>query len=282
MFRDLLQAEIKWLLALSLEEKKLLGNGCWTPGQPFPLHCFCLSGEIALVLLHIKPVCTAVHFRWTTMGSRFYKDLLRPWCEKYQLKEHGFDWELTPSDAAYYESATGRQSFGSSAMFMDTNNAQAELVTDVFHRTTHGALTEELRLCFGYPSSVESAGSYKQCSKIYYQFQNPEQLFASNKDDICSPCLEYDAKSGDGKSVGLHFHECRQALLTYGISIALDIDQQGKWSNEAIAETWWAAAGADLQSWIDLVNKDVLWNRLPLETGRYETIRQLMKHQQQG
>jgi hypothetical protein len=99
-----------------------------------------------------------------------------------------------------------------------------------------------------------------------------------DKDDICSPCLEYDAKSGDAASVGLHFHTCRQALLKYGISIALDIDQQERWSNEAIVATWWAASGADLQSWIELVNQDVLWNRLPLE-GRYEEIRQLMAYQ---
>jgi len=277
MFRDLFQAELQWLLALSLGEKQLLGNG-WTPacGQPFPHHQFALSGEIALVLLRIKPVCTATHGRWTALGARFYRDLLQPWCERYRLDEHGFAWELFPRSVF-----VGLKDC-TSAMFRDTHNKHAALVQAVFHRTERGALQEELRLCYGIPSSVEGeeASGYTRCSKIYYQFQDPASLFAVSPDEICSPCLEYDATARDATAVGLHFHTCRQALLTYGISIALDIDQQEKWSNDAIAATWWAAANRDLPCWIELIQRDVLWNRLPLETGRYEIIRHLMKHQQ--
>jgi hypothetical protein len=188
---------------------------------------------------------------------------------------------MTSPKAAYYYNASGgtgsiRQGCGSGAMFHDIQSLLSGLVDEVFHRTSHPASMEELRQCFGSPFSITC--SPQGDSGITYRFQQPKELFLVEKEDICrSPCIQFHAHSSEAVAVGQHFRQCREALLTLGVSIALEIDDQEKWSDDDIVACWHAAAGGDAID-VLLADDDVLWSRLPFHERHQRLLRNIRLH----
>lgn len=274
MFQDLVASEVKWLRSLSKEEKKLCSGNRWTlgAGNSFPLNHYCYSGagEVALVLLRIQPCCVVAHTYWKDMGKKWYENVLKPWVDKHQLIQQGFRIGMIPSRAAYYLSDDGRQGFGNGAIFKDTRSLQAGLVDEVFNRTTHPVTMEELHQCFGHPSSITHGPQGD--SGITYRFQKLKEFFSVGNEDICCfPCIKFRAHSQEALAVGQHFRMCREALLTLGVSIVFDIDEQEKWSDDDIISCWQAAAGGDA---IDvLLADDVLWRRLTFHDRHQRLLR---------
>lgn len=259
IFDELFQSEISWLKSLPSEVQEEIMPG-WkaTLGWPAPINHIHSTGDIAMVLAGIKPCSVVGHGTYKPHGRSYYEKILRPWYDRYFKEDSGFICELSMPGVAYYviDSKGNTVDFGENAVFRNIRHPVSDLVEEVFTRTDRPVTTEELRVCFGFPSRYDKrTGSY-----IVYQFQNPEELF--NIDECCcSPCLDYTSREADAVAVGRHFRKYQKAMKALGYSIALDIQNQTLWSIEAIATAWYEAAGQDYNEFERMIIADEIWNR---------------------
>jgi len=256
---ELFQSEISWLKSLpSGVKEKLMPNWNANMGWPAPINHICVTGEIALVLSGTKPCSVVGHGTYQPYGRLYYEKILRPWYDKYFKEDSGFVCELSMPGVAYYviDSKGNTVDFGENAIFRNTRHPISDLAEEVFSRTDRPVTMEELRVCFGFPSNYD----IRTDSDIVYQFQNPEELFNIGQ-VCCSPCLDYVSREADAAAVGRHFREYQKAMKALGYSIALDIDNQSLWSDEAIATAWYEAAGRDYDEFERMIRADELWMR---------------------
>jgi len=277
--KELFQLEIDWLKSLPIDDKNKLFPDYVDLDRDHPINHICVTGEIALVILGIKPCCAVNHGYHTDYGKMLYEQVVKPWYNKHFDDEGGcnFVCELTKPGTAYYtgtlfDGGPGKRvDWGNSMLFWNISHPESDLVADVFTRTTRPTSNEEFRICFGIPAK-DSGGRRNTCTRIEYQFQNPTDIYQI-EDVCCSPCLEFISRDVDAAAVGAHFKKCREALGSIGYSIALDIHGQDKdsaawdgissqpWSSDAIATSWLAASGGDITRFMHMIKDDTLWVR---------------------
>ena len=269
---ELFHSEVIFLKSLSIEDKAKIFPQWWAHPDASagkweaPINHLGMTGEIALVLARIKPCSvTCNHFLYPEYGKKLYDEVVLPWYQKFFTEGSGFVCELSAPGVAYYptKNAEGKTAdFGNNTVFRDTKHPDSSLVAEVFTRIHCPVDNEELRVCFGIPASYRG----RNVSPIQYQFQNPKAIYKMEQ-LCCSPCLEYEAREADAAAVGRHFRKCRKAMKTLGHPIALDIYHQedstsnNAWSAGAIANTFFEAAGRDLEEFKSMIRDDELWVR---------------------
>mmetsp|Transcript_13042 Transcript_13042/g.30009 ORF Transcript_13042/g.30009 Transcript_13042/m.30009 type:complete len:420 (-) Transcript_13042:29-1288(-) len=261
IFRELFDSEIRFMKGLGEETLKKMCGGSWDPRfceGGAPINHFSTSGEIGLVLAGVKPCSVVAHHNLQEYGQLLYRNVLRPWYEKYFSEDSGFVCELGSPGCAWYESDSGVADIaGGASMFINLNHSDASYAIGILRTKNSRATTqEELRKVFGYPASDEGGIE----SLIEYQFQNPASIYKI-KNCCCSPCLDFRAIESDAASVGRHFRQCREGMLKLGYSLALDVYHQDEWSPRAVATAWYYAAGCDMEECLQMLQADQVWMR---------------------
>lgn len=253
--------------------------------ETWPLNHLFLAGQVALVLARAIPCPLLGHdstrFQPRVYSEYYFKEAVSPWYEKHKafLNKEGFyierinhgvflsdrpcgclqDGELCGDPADY--------GFGA-VLVKDTHSLMIGLVNKVFCTERSRNVDEwdeeetvshdDLVSCTTFVPTTKATmatGSY-----VSYPFEFSSQIFGVDGHELCcSQCFyfENNVTPEDVIALGKHFHGCYEAMFKIGFYIALDVIHQKDWSDESLADLWFAAAGANIDTFNTWIEKSL-------------------------
>ena len=139
--KELFQLEIDWLKSLPIDDKNKLFPDYVDLNRDHPINHICVTGEIALVILGIKPCCAVNHGYHTDYGKMLYEQVVKPWYNKHFDDEGGcnFVCESTKPGTAYYtgtlfDGGPGKRvDWGNSMLFWNISHPESILLLMCSH-----------------------------------------------------------------------------------------------------------------------------------------------------
>ena len=242
---DFRKRELAFLHGLSVESKKALVPSWPGPSEPFPAHHLLLSGELALVLLGVKPCAVFGNGRWPGLGPALWEAVLVPWAVAHAVVGRWFRLERIAS-AVVPSEVPGHPGFFGWPILLDTRDAVGcARAVSVLLGGDAVVQNAAVGAALGYPGSEGTATA----ASVYYMAANDEAYRdpAFPAEPICCvPLVEYRAGRSDAAAVGAHFRRAADAVAAApGLGLALELDLQAcsGWGPAGLAALCTAAWG---------------------------------------
>ena len=263
--RDLYDREIN-LLSMSKGDDKLLRN----------LKIYgktnVLSGEIALVLIRRQP---CFYFAFHGSADAYYKIVLRSWYQKHKkfLRSEGFHLsKVNPTE----ELKVGCIFKNNRSPLIDLAEALVMPPSERSFPFTQGDRDK----CYGtWNGSVFSSKIEDDTALVEYTLRDMQPMikFANGNAFMRSAIwMGRSARPENSADIGTHFAQTRTSVKEFfGFDLTLIITGLKRWPDNAIVETWLAAAHGNVQlllKWLDSIDNDKSHNKV-IEKGDLDVLR---------
>ena len=221
-----------------------------------------ISGEIALVLIGRHP---CFPFGFDGSAEAYYKIVLRPWYQKYEkfLRSEGF----------HLSKVNETEELRAGCILKNKRSPLLHLANAFVMPPSERSIlfTQDDRdKCYGTwsgsTSVTELEGSIKPVGDMAlvgyaHRDMKPMIKFTNGNAFLRSAFwLVRAARPGNSKDVGTHFAETRASVREcLGFDLTLKIGGLKRWPDNAIVETWLAAADGKVQillKWLDSIDND--------------------------